>query len=238
MSRDHSSVILDSSFGEQTRTEEDGGLAEVAAKAFVDTAAPRLLLFDETGNRAERLRDLPALVGRRSGDIRIERQQVSSKHARIEYSSSTKCCTITDLRSSNKTYLNRDAIPVEVPMSLEPDTFLLFGPAEGVYRAHQRSNGDRVDGAFDEAVAQRLVKAGRLTKGQLSEARSASGPDQPLGDAILLGGHVQPSIWCDAARETAAAPVAAGGSSSTKVILLVVVLAAAAAGVLLATGVI
>ena len=211
----------------------------IAARDFIDRAAPRLLLFDETGHRAERLSELPALIGRCSGDINIDRQQVSSKHARIAFRSGVAGgCTVEDLGSSNRTFVGHCAISPNAPVTLEPDTLLLFGPAEAVYRAGLRPNGDEVGPASDEAVALRLVSAGRFSSGQLSSVRKEARSGQALGDVILLNGLVEPSIWCEVAAQVRLAPPAPSGGRGKRVLLLAAAAMAVVLGLLFALGVI
>jgi phage tail-like protein len=66
-------------------------------------------------------------IGRQAGnDLALNDQHVSRQHAVIACREDT--CRVTDLESSNGTYLNGERVPPNAPLPLEPGATLQIGP--------------------------------------------------------------------------------------------------------------
>jgi phage tail-like protein len=68
-----------------------------------------------------------AVIGRQVGnDLHLEHPQISRKHARLDTTSQK--CTITDLNSSNGTYINNEKATPEVSTRLSAGDIIKIGP--------------------------------------------------------------------------------------------------------------
>jgi len=67
----------------------------------------------------------PVTIGRESGDIVIPAGVVSNPHLRLDVSHSG--VTVTDLGSTNGTFLNRERLHASVPVALRPGSTLMLG---------------------------------------------------------------------------------------------------------------
>lgn len=75
----------------------------------------------------------PAIIGKEVRDpaCRIEESTVSRKHARLEYRSGQ--FRLTDLRSSNGTFINGELIPPMEPVEIRPGDDIIFADLEYVF---------------------------------------------------------------------------------------------------------
>jgi len=95
----------------------------------------RLNISGPEGTRMKEL--LPGLltIGRQPGnDLLLENAQVSRSHASLACTQTS--CQITDLNSSNGTYLNGDRLAPQVPVDLSPGDILRIGPFDLVFEAY------------------------------------------------------------------------------------------------------
>jgi phage tail-like protein len=86
-----------------------------------------LSITDPQGNETRTPLGETTTLGRQPGnDIELTDQRVSRRHAKIDCESDG--CTLTDLDSSNGTYLGPEKIPPGAPIPLKPDAEISIGP--------------------------------------------------------------------------------------------------------------
>jgi predicted ATPase len=102
---------------------------------------PRLIVTAPTGSRAIPLNRLPLTIGRESNtDIAISDPRVSRQHARLSYRQQQ--IWLTDLRSSNGTFVNGEPIQER---ALQPGDMLSFGGLEATFEDSEAgTNGVQV----------------------------------------------------------------------------------------------
>lgn len=88
------------------------------------------------GARQQELQTGLLTIGRQPGnDLLLENAQVSRRHASLACTQTS--CQITDLDSSNGTYLNGERLAPQVPTDLTPGDTVRIGPFELVFEAFQ-----------------------------------------------------------------------------------------------------
>ncbi len=87
---------------------------------------PRLEIVDAEGNRREMPLTDVTTIGRQAGnDVVVDDQRVSRQHALIECRDGA--CALTDLESSNGTYLEGIRLTPNVPMPVPPGAEIKIG---------------------------------------------------------------------------------------------------------------
>ncbi len=74
------------------------------------------------------INEFPFLLGRTEGNLLIPEGNVSRKHAQIAYNPAVGAFTITDLNSSNGTFVNNQKITPGQPVKLVSGSLIGFGP--------------------------------------------------------------------------------------------------------------
>ncbi len=86
-----------------------------------------LTITDPQGDETRHPLGETTTLGRQPGnDIELSDQRVSRQHARIECEANA--CTLTDLGSSNGTYLGTEKIPPQAPIPIKPGVEVSIGP--------------------------------------------------------------------------------------------------------------
>jgi tetratricopeptide (TPR) repeat protein len=95
----------------------------------VEPDGPRLVLNGATGPRTIALGHMPLTIGRESNvDVVLDDPRVSRQHARLSYRESR--IWLTDLRSSNGTFVNGEQIQEQ---ALQPGDLISFGGMEAIF---------------------------------------------------------------------------------------------------------
>jgi len=205
-----------------------GPEGELAAVAALETMGARLILMDQAQPRVVPIVAATNTIGRRSAaDVHIQSGSVSYRHAEIRFVASTFTFQIKDLESANGTVLNRVTLTPDISQRIELDSCLRIGPIEAVLRANVESDRSPTPPDFDERVAARLISKAKLNPAAFKSAKKDA--PGPLGDALILAGHVAPDDWADAARETRLFGSSAGGGAAKKIALVLLFIAVAAA---------
>jgi len=71
---------------------------------------------------------IPFVIGRTEGNLIIPDQNISRKHAQLDYDSTQRAYLITDLNSSNGTFLNRQRLAPHQPVPLANGAVIGLGP--------------------------------------------------------------------------------------------------------------
>ncbi|GAB4487599.1 MAG: hypothetical protein Fur0016_01510 [Anaerolineales bacterium] len=74
------------------------------------------------------LQPLPFVIGRVEGSLLLKEPNISRRHAEISFDAARQVYLITDLNSSNGTFLNGQRIPAGQPVQLNHGTVINFGP--------------------------------------------------------------------------------------------------------------
>ena len=193
---------LDGTFSSTISDESMGPGAGAAAAHALEQMEARLILLDEVNPRAIRITEMIHEIGRSmSVSCRIDSKLVSSEHAVLSFSPSTRAFQLQDVGSSNHTVLNRVTLTPNVAHRLELDSALQFGPIEAVFRVDHDIDGTRLPANFDLQVAEALIAASKLSEDALVSATAFAKESAGfLGDGLLLSGAVSPNDWADAAR--------------------------------------
>ena len=122
----------------------------------------RLNITSPDGTRQQELSAGLLTIGRQVGnDLHLDNAQVSRSHARLACTQSS--CQITDLNSSNGTYLNGERLAPQVPVDLNPGDTLRIGPFELVFEAYTAPQPEVA--ASDEPLPQVEVEPGKEPSG-------------------------------------------------------------------------
>ena len=109
----------------------------------------RLNITGPEGSRQQELSAGLLTIGRQVGnDLLLDNAQVSRSHARIACTQAS--CQITDLDSSNGTYLNGEKLAPQVPVDLNPGDILRIGPFELAFEAYEAPRPEPVEAAEPE----------------------------------------------------------------------------------------
>ena len=171
--------------------------------------------------------------GRQSGSVSIRHATNAFNGAFFE---------VTDLQSTNFTFVDGFQVMPGVPQRLESHVALAFGGVSTLF-IHEVGGG-AASRASAEKIAAHLIEAGVLTRQQARETQAeAQQKGLDLGEILVLRGFLTPERWSEVHRaaelaEAGAGGGGAGGLSIALVVTAVLVAVAALAGALLVTGVI
>jgi phage tail-like protein len=119
-----------------------------------------LSIIDPQGDESRYPLEETTTLGRQPGnDIELTDQRVSRRHARIDCGSDG--CTLTDLDSSNGTYIGPEKLPPQTPSPLKPGAEVSIGP-------------------FSLRLIARPI---REEEPVAAEAPQAMPPEEPVGEA-------------------------------------------------------
>lgn len=81
----------------------------------------------DIGQREYHIKRFPAFVGRTDADVQLNEQHISRRHAQLTYDSAHASILLTDLGSSNGTFLGVQRLAPNVPTPIQSGTVVRFG---------------------------------------------------------------------------------------------------------------
>ncbi len=187
-------------FGSEKTMAVGGGAMQAALinVARFKAAAPRLVVGAEHDRRVVPLQEMEVVVGREAAQCQVEirHASVSSAHASISYKDGA--FVVTDLGSSNGTFV--DGNRITGPTTIQPETAVTFGTVDCLFACNQPES----EGAarLSDALAQHIVAMRRATQGQVRSAldeHRKSG--RPLGEVLVERGVLAPRQWVEIWRQ-------------------------------------
>jgi phage tail-like protein len=126
------------------------------------------------------------IIGRQVGnDLHLENPQISRVHARFD--TTDRECTITDLNSSNGTYINNEKITPEVPVRLSAGDIIKIGP-------------------FTLKFEQILIEIPETPE----EPATRELPPKPIAEGVVVGEEPHPLQTGEIPEEPAEEPISKG----------------------------
>ncbi|MCZ6596720.1 MAG: FHA domain-containing protein, partial [Planctomycetota bacterium] len=115
---------------------------ELARLEALEVTRPRLVIVNEAFGRIVDIEKDVFLIGRRkkeNPDLLIDDSALSGRHAEIKYDG--RRFFLTDLNSTNHTYIGDERLAAESPREIKSDTRIRFGSVEAVFFTDKDSEG-------------------------------------------------------------------------------------------------
>jgi len=169
---------------------------DLGALGTMITKRPRLVIVNEADRRIVNLERLVTMVGRESGECRIDHKAISQPHAMIRFVSATNNFQIEDRKSRNQTFVGGIALNPEVPQLLPPESLVRFGAIEAVFVVDRDSENAAIPPAQYAAAVRYLIANNQITQEQARAAQEeAKLGAKHVGEALMIAGVVSARNW-------------------------------------------
>ncbi len=208
---------------------------DLGALGAMITRRPRLVIVNEADRRIVPIERMVTMIGRESGDCRIDHKAISQPHAMIRFISATNNFQIEDRKSRNQTFVGGLALNPNAPQLLSPECLVRFGPIEAVFVVDRDGENVPIPAAQYAGALRYLQAQNQATPEQIRTAQEdAKQSGRHVGESLMVAGVISARVWTKAFENGQSMAQPAGSLPSGRRALVMIVIGVVVVGLVLA----